>query len=164
MHRGKIFGEQQSRRLKVKEIKADYLVCIQTNALSGEDQLEINVAKPYNLRATSYHGRTIEFKNWNKGTTVTVSYTAHESSDYNSRVADFNADAEVCSKGVHLELLYPPYQQGDYIVASMNVSANIGDKAPWDDGVDVIYLDENREGRHWKDDCGSGGGGGSVWV
>ena len=31
-------------------------------------------------------------------------------------------------------------------------------------GRDVIYLDENREGRHWKDDCGSGGGGGSVWV
>jgi len=166
MRRGKIFGEQQSKRLEIKEIKGDFLVCTAANALGskGGGDLEINVAKPYNLRKSSFDGKSIEFKNWKKGTTVTVEYIAHASSDYNSRSAEFAADAEVCSKGVHLEMLYPPYQVGDFLMATMNVSANIGDGAPWNPGVDVIYLDENREGRHWKDDCGSGGGGGSVWV
>jgi hypothetical protein len=163
MRQTHIIPEQRSKRVKIKSVKEDYLVCVSDNAIVGQPEFEVKVAKPYNLRAKVYDGQTISYTNWSNGTTINVAYTAHASSNYNSRTADYQMASLTCDKGPHIELLYPPYLKDDYIMASASTTANEGDYVAGI-GPEVHWLDENREGRYWQDDCGAGGGGGSVWV
>jgi len=161
MEPGELIGDQLTRRMKIVGVHKDHVLCEQPNVI-GED-IEVKVAKPYNLRATTFDGMTLSYVNWSNGTTVNIAYTAHASSSYNSRTADYQSKSATCDKGPHIELLYPPYQVGDYITISVNTVGNEGDEVQGMD-TNIVTLDENREGRHWKDDCGAAGGGGSVWV
>ena len=163
MNEQNLVGGQNSRRLKIISVHRDYLICEKDSAIEGADHDEVKVAKPYSLRAASFDGKTLRYENWSNGSTVSVTYSAHASSNYNSRTADYQGNSLTCTKGAHIELLYPPYQVNDYIHVSTNTVGNEGDFCV-NIGEHVHIIDENREGRHWKDDCGAGGAGGSVWV
>lgn len=155
---------EQSKRVQIKDVKRDYLVCEIDNPIDEGEKIEIKVAKPYNIRASSYDGKTVQYTSWSQGTTINVAYTAHASSNYNSRTADYQNASDVCTVGAHIEMLYPPYMIDDFILVSANAVGNEGDNVQ-NIGSLVHWVDQNREGRYWKDDCGSGGGGGgSVWV
>lgn len=57
-------------RLRVKSVNDDHLVC-RTWDGTTEGTTDINVAKPYVLRKTPYHGKTITFN----GVALTFTYT-----------------------------------------------------------------------------------------
>lgn len=57
-------------RLRVKSVSDDYLIC-RTWDGTNEGTSDIYVAKPYTLRKTPYHGKTITFN----GTALTFSYS-----------------------------------------------------------------------------------------
>lgn len=111
----------------------------------------VEVAKPHSLRKTPFHGKSID--------DVVYSY-----SELQTRTATHAIANHKCSSGqAATEKVNPAYKIGDVIF----VSKNISDKTDLANaqGTALFFIDENRDARHWEDNCGGGGAGGAaVWL
>ena len=151
--------DQHSFRVEIKEIHDDYLVCLGT--LPEGKQANIKAAKPYALRTSPFNGSSITYPEVGKSNaSQVVTYAYVDGTNYNKRVATYSNDSTRCKAGDHIETIFPPYRVGDHVTVSLNIVGNFEDTV----AKGKLALDENRDGRHWQDDCGSGGSAGSVWV
>ncbi len=111
----------------------------------------VEVAKPHALRKTPFHGKSID--------DVVYSYSALQTRTATHAIANHK-----CSSGqASTEKVNPAYKIGDVIF----VSKNISDKTDLANaqGTALFFIDENRDARHWEDNCGGGAGGGAaVWL
>ena len=161
-----------SRRVKVVSDQGDYIVCEldwsyavrggKSNNFGEGGKVTIYVAKPYYLRKTPFDGQTITY-NFGDVTYVYSSNTA--------RIATYATANERCGVGDHDEFIWPPYKADDYIWYTAIVPTPDQDILDtYAEGNSVrqaaYFIDENRDGRHWADDCGGGDcpNVGSVWV
>ena len=121
-------------RFRLKAVYDDYLECKQ---LDGTTEVgpTVKVAKPYNLRKTPFHNKTI------KG--ITYTYTGVQS---RTKTRDSPSETEN-------QVIVPAYRVavtgygGDEIYAC-KPSNGTGVKIGWQD-EDVIWLDINNAGRAW---------------
>ena len=151
--------DQHSRLVTIKEVKEDYLIC--SSLASDQSQIEMNVAKPYALRVSPFDGKTTTYPLvGSAGATVSVTYSYVASTNSNKRLASYPSASTRCTAGDHVETIFPPYQVGDALLVSIGTVGNFEDAITHG----KLVVDENRDGRHWQDDCGAGQGGGSVWV
>ena len=159
MKQVKLLRDQHSFRVEIKEIHDDFLVCLGT--LPEGRKATLKVAKPYALRTSPFNGSSMTYKGMGKSNAdQSVSYAYVNGTNYNKRVATYSSDSTRCDSGDHIETIFPPYQVGDNIMVSLNTVGNFEDTV----AKGKLAVDENRDGRHWQDDCGQGSGGGSVWV
>jgi hypothetical protein len=120
---------------------------------NGENMVYVEVSKPHALRKNPFEGKTVDG--------VTYTYDAK-----GKRVANYSEESERCTEGEHVEKIYPLYHIGDAIWVS-KLAAKQGEEGhqlETPDGEANFFIDENRDARKWIDDCGKGGGGGSIWV
>ena len=151
--------DQHSRLVTIKEIKEDYLVCEATKA--DQSKIQINVSKPYALRVSPFDAKTLNYNVVGLAeATVSVTYSYVANTNFNKRVASYPSASTRCKAGDHIETIFPPYQVGDTLLASIGTVGNFEDAVTHG----KLVVDENRDGRHWQDDCGAGTGGGAVWV
>jgi hypothetical protein len=69
-----------SKLCRVKSIEADYLVCRDwggTDNTSDDGASDIYVARSYELRRTTYHGKSVEFDTGSEVFTASYSYTSN---------------------------------------------------------------------------------------
>jgi hypothetical protein len=151
--------DQHSFRIKITEIHDDYLVCAGT--LPDGKKANIKVAKPYALRTSPFNGETVTYPQIGKSNTdQAVAYAYVDGTNYNKRVATYSSASTRCAAGDHVETIFPPYEVGNNILVSLNTVGNFEDTV----AKGKLAVDENRDGRHWQDDCGSGGGAGAIWI
>jgi hypothetical protein len=119
-------------RFRLKGVSEDYLNCKQLNGTT-EVGPTVKVAKPYNLRKTPFHGKTISG--------ITYNYTGAQS----------RTKTRASTSTTENQVITPAYQvavtgyDGDEIYAckpSGGTGVKIG-------GVDVVWLDINNAGRAW---------------
>ena len=127
------------------------------SGVGGEDAFCLEVAKPYNLRVSPFDGKS-------------VNGAAYNFSGQNTRTITYSTGTTSCRKDIpFVENMQPNYKPGDKIYVTKNIA----------DGTKVLgantaefFIDENRDARHWVDNCasgaggagGAGGGGGAVWL
>jgi hypothetical protein len=127
-------GDYRVVRFRLKGVYDDYLECRQLNGTT-ETGPTVKVAKPYNLRKTPFHNKTING--------ITYTYTGVQS---RTKTRDSPSETEN-------QVIVPAYQEavtgygGDEIYAC-KPSNGTGVKIGWED-EDVIWLDINNAGRAW---------------
>lgn len=129
------------RRLRVKEVKDDYLRCFSwtpnTDDNDGEEgDKDIFVAKPYLLRKTPFDGESIVYPS------KTISYTYASQGE---RTATSGADSET-------QVLIPEYFVDDEILAIRNIIGSTGVVASEETPAgttDIGWEDMNTAGRFW---------------
>ena len=127
-------GDYRVVRFRLKAVYDDYLECKQ---LDGTTEVgpTVKVAKPYHLRRTPFHGKTING--------ITYTYTGVQSRT-KTRASPSETENQV---------IVPAYQEavtgygGDEIYAC-KPSGGTGVKIGYKD-EDVIWLDINNAGRAW---------------
>ena len=121
-------------RFRLKAVYDDYLECKQLNGTT-EVGPTIKVAKPYNLRKTPFHGKTISG--------ITYTYTGAQSRT-KTRTSTSTKENQVITPAYQVAVDDDDYD-GDEIYAckpSGGTGVKIGDE-------DVIWLDINNAGRAW---------------
>ena len=125
-------GDYRVVRFRLKAVYEDYLNCKQLNGTT-EVGPTVKVAKPYNLRKTPFHGKTISG--------ITYNYTGAQS----------RTKTRTSTSAKENQVITPAYQvavtgyDGDEIYAckpSGGTGVKIGDE-------DVVWLDINNAGRAW---------------
>lgn len=130
-------GIPQIALFQVVSVGTDYLVCNPFDGASGEAGTDVvNVALPYLLRRTPFHGSTREG--------IAYSYTSAT-----ARTATLGSDTES-------QVIVPSYAAGDLIFAVRGVLRGTG--AVLTDGNNATtaldWVDMNFDGRAWaKDDA-----------
>lgn len=121
-------------RFRLKAVYDDYLECKQLDGTTEVGSI-VKVAKPYHLRRTPFHNKTING--------ITYTYTGVQS---RTKTRDSPSETEN-------QVIVPAYQEavtgygGDEIYAC-KPSGGTGVKIGWED-EDVIWLDINNAGRAW---------------
>ena len=119
-------------RFRLKGVYDDYLECRQLNGTT-EVGPTVNVAKPYHLRKTPFHGKTISG--------ITYNYVGAQTRA-KTRTSPYTTETQVI---VPAYLVAVTGYDGDEIYAckpSGGTGVKIG-------GVDVVWLDINNAGRAW---------------
>lgn len=125
------------------------------SGVGGADAFCLEVAKPYNLRLSPFDGKS-------------VNGAAYSYSGQNTRTIIYSTATTSCRRDIpFIENMQPDYKPGDKIY----VTKNVADGTKVSANAAEFFIDENRDARHWVDNCASGqaGGGGArgdsaVWL
>lgn len=127
-----IATEKQVAEALVKAIQNDILSCeFFDPTLGGSNGIVVNVAKPYLLRRTPFHGQTIFYPN---GQSISYSYT-----DAQTRTATYGVDTET-------QMITPMYfinERIRIVLCNTGLFDGSGEKVKWEDA--------NTAGRHWTE-------------
>ena len=118
-------------RFRLKAVYHDYLECKQLDGTTFAPEVTVKVAKPYNLRKTPFHGKTING--------ITYTYTGTQS---RTKTREGATENQVITPAYQVAV---PGYDGDEIYAC-KPSGGTGVKI---DDEDVIWLDINNAGRAW---------------
>lgn len=117
----------RSKRFQLVSVENDYLVAVVLDG-AGAGALEYKIAKPYLLRRSPFDG--------NSRNGVSYSYTNNT-----TRTASKAGETDIT------EVVVPYYVAGDELYAS-RVFGGTGVTV---DGVDLVFLDDNRDARAWAE-------------
>lgn len=125
-------GGTKIKTFKIVEEKDDYLVCIRsTPGVEDDPETTVNIAKPFLLRKTGFHGETIDY---GRGS---IKYTYSEIGIRLAEVMSINPaddNVEETDEGTQeSQMIVPPYYVGEIITAHQGetglkdeVNENIG--------------------------------------
>lgn len=125
------------RKLKIVSASNDHVVCNPYDAdndATGTDT--VNVAKPFELRHTPFHGATIAYPDGNGD--ITYSYSSQR-----ARTASRTIDGDTLTE---TQIVIPDYWVGDIIVAARSL---IGGTGVTVSGTVLVWEDINTAGRMW---------------